>query len=54
MDNMKNVATLLIKPFKGSVTPKSFLYSGEACFLEGGLERLYLSKKKKYIYISKK
>jgi hypothetical protein len=53
MDNMKNVATLLIKPFKGSLTPKTFLYRGEACFLEGGLERFYLSKKKKR-YIFKK
>ena len=51
---MKNVATLILKPFKGVITPKSFIYSGEACLLEGGLERFFFFKKKKYIYISKK
>jgi hypothetical protein len=47
MDKKKNLDTLLLKPFKGNITPKSFLYRGEACLLEAGLERFFLSSKKK-------
>lgn len=50
---MKNLNNLLLKPFKGNITPKSFLYRGEACFLEAGFERFFLSSKKK-IYRSLK
>lgn len=44
---MKKIVTLIIKPFKGKITPKSFLYRGEACLLEAGIERFFLIKKTK-------